>query len=128
MFDVKREGFPQLEAKIAEYHTQIRNLHDQVPQQMLAWQREDMRRSNPNLSIESTPASTAATTLIWPRSRLSDQAGNKRRGPRRHQPKQYLPANAGPGMQSRRPILRAELLEKLFDRMRALAAKAMKWP
>ncbi|BBZ93094.1 hypothetical protein BRDID11004_60070 [Bradyrhizobium diazoefficiens] len=124
MFEVKIEGVEELLAKLNQYDTQITTLRRKMPEELENWQREDMRRKYPNMQTEMVANETSATTLIWPRSRQpSKDTHHRRQGP-----KQYRPAKRGPVVRSNRPILRAELLRQLWDRMVRLTAEAMKWP
>jgi len=77
-----------------------------------AWQVEDMRRRYPNIQ---RPGPYSAVTLIWPRSRIVDK-------PRRDRRRAVVAVKRvrGGGRRlaySTRPILHAELFDKLKDRM-----------
>jgi len=122
MFEVRIDGIEPLLAKLSKYSAQVNELHRDVPAELESWQREDMKRKYPNMQVDSSGAQTAATTYIWPRSR----AETKRR--RYQGPKLHRPQQRGPVVRSSRPILRATLLEQLYDRMRTLVAEATKWP
>jgi hypothetical protein len=124
MLEIKVDGVEPLLEKLGKYGKQIDELHKTMPEELVTWQRDDMRRKYPNVTVDARKDETAATTLIWPTSRFADP--NKRR--RAQGPKQYRPAARGPVVRSTRPILRAKLLEQLWDRMRTLVAEAMKWP
>jgi hypothetical protein len=94
-----------------------------LPNELTAWQVEDMRRRYPHTE---TPDDKTATTEIYPRSRLSDDRRRQRRQPR----VRILAKPRGAGRQSahsNRPILRPELLTKLVERMDALMQTALKW-
>jgi hypothetical protein len=128
MFEVKIEGVDQLLKKLDAYGKQIDALHEAMPEELVAWQRDDMKRKYPNLTVNSVERETAATTQIWPRSRLPSSQ-RKHQGPRQHLINRTRPKQAGGKAQpSTRPILRAELLKRLWDRMMALTSEAMKWP
>lgn len=122
MFEVKVEGVEELLAKLNKYDAQIKALHHTMPDELTDWQREDMKRKYPNTQVDSTDTETKATTSIWPRSRQPSK-DKRRLGPKQHQP-----VKRGPVVRSNRPILRAELLRQLWDRMVRLTAEAMKWP
>lgn len=124
MFEIKIDGTEELLAKLAKYEKQIIELHSAVPQEMEVWQRDDMHRKYPNTEAATIGNETTASTSIWPRSRASD----KKRERRFQAPKQHQPFKRGPVTRSNRPILRASLLEQLWDRMRRLAAGANTWP
>ena len=125
MFEVKVEGIDQLLEKFDTLGKKAAGLHQAMPAELVAWQRDDMHRQYPNVSVQTQGNETLATTEIWPRSRLpsKDQHHQRQQGP-----KQYLPAKRGPVARSNRPVLRAELLQQLWDRMVRLASEAMKWP
>jgi hypothetical protein len=86
------------------------------------WQREDMNRRYPKTE---TPDSRTAFTRIWPRSRLSDERRVvQRQRPRRTgRPLPMLKAPRG----GERPILRPELLQAFYARMRALLPDKIHW-
>jgi hypothetical protein len=105
-----------------------------MPNELTAWQAEDMRRRYPNTEVEEN----ACSTEIWPRSRLSIQkapTGNPRGRPRAGtapvikrimQTKATLPS--GPrGMGTKRPILRQELRQKLDERMTNIFNEKVTW-
>jgi hypothetical protein len=125
--EVELEGVDKFAAKLASVVKQVESLHKQVPQQLVEWQTEDMRRHYPNIQVDETNESVEATTMIWPRSRLELEPGFKRprptvkRGP-------TVPRAKGLGRRpaSTRPLLRTELFQKLTDRMDALL-KAIRW-
>lgn len=80
-------------------------LQDKVPAELEAWQREDMNRRYPNITRIDAMTSM---TQIWPRSRLAPR------------PRQNLRRRIAVRLGGQRPILRAELFERLRERMRAL--------
>jgi hypothetical protein len=142
MFEIKVDGVDALLKKLDTFGKQVEALRESMPQELLDWQREDMRRKFPNIKVDSSGNQTAASTEIWPHSRLETQEeqarrqglGPKQRGPARAVPKQHRVVHAapklhrGPVPRSTRPILRQELEQKLHDRMIRLATEAMKWP
>jgi len=96
---------------IGQLATAPRKMQDE----MIAWQKDDMRRARPNVAM---PDEHTVATVIWPRSRVSE----KRKRQVRRRP--ALPsAKRG---RSTRPILRPELFDRLVVRMRLLLA-AIKW-
>lgn len=125
MFELKIDGIAPLLEKFDKLSKKVEALHRAVPEQLVAWQREDMRRKYPNMTESTSGTETSATTLIWPRSR---QPSKDRHHRRQQGPKQYRPAKRGPVVRSNRPILREELKEQLQDRMTKLTAEATKWP
>jgi hypothetical protein len=80
--------------------------HDEMPAEMNEWQIEDMRRARPHTTGGGIWPQTIVGTRIWPRSRRDLKPGGRRR--------------------STRPILRPQLQERLWERMRALLAH-IKW-
>jgi hypothetical protein len=142
MFEIKIDGVDQLLKKLDGFGKQIGELQQSMPQELVDWQRDDMRRKYPNLKVDSSGNETAASTEIWPHSRLETQeerarrqhAGPKQRGPVSSTPKQHRIVHPGPKQhrgpvpRSTRPILRQELERKLRDRMIRLTSEAMKWP
>jgi hypothetical protein len=94
-----------------------------MPAEVTEWQREDMNRQYPKTE---TPDSRTAFTRIWPRSRLSVE----RRAVRRQQPRRTgrpLPVLRTPLRGGERPILRPELLQMFYARMRALLPEKIHW-
>jgi hypothetical protein len=146
MFEIKIDGVDQLLKKIDTFGKQLDELQTTMPEALVAWQRDDMKRKSPNMTVETSGDETAASTEIWPHSRLEAQEEQARRhalglkqggpatiapkqpGPARFAPKQHRIRGGGPVPRSRRPILREELKQKLHDRMLTLMTKAMKWP
>ncbi|TYL87432.1 hypothetical protein [Bradyrhizobium cytisi] len=124
MFSLEVEGTEVLSAKIAKMQAPLSELPITVPQEMEAWQRDDMHRKYPNTDTSTGSNEVTTSTSIWPRSRQpSKDQHHKHQGP-----KQYRPVKRGPVVRSNRPILRSELLTRLWERMRALASEAMTWP
>jgi len=128
MLEVKLDGLEGFQKKLEATAKQVEELHKKVPQQLVEWQTEDMRRRYPNIQVDETPESVEATTNVWPRSRLEQQPGFKRpacpvvkKGPTMARLK-----GAGRPPPSTRPILRTALFTKLVDRMNALL-EAITW-
>jgi len=128
MFEVKVEGVEDFQKKIEATAKQVEDLHKKMPQQLVEWQTEDMRRRYPNIQVDETPESVEATTDVWPRSRLEQEPGFKRpaRPVVKKGPTMARLKGAGRPPPSTRPILRTELFTKLVDRMNALL-EAIKW-
>ena len=128
MFEVKVEGVEDFQKKIEATAKQVEELHKKVPQQLVEWQTEDMRRRYPNIQVDETPESVEATTDVWPRSRLEQESGFKRpaRPVVKKGPTMARLKGAGRPPPSTRPILRTEMFTKLVDRMNALL-EAIKW-
>jgi hypothetical protein len=139
MFEVKLDGIDQLLRKFDSFGKQIEELHKTVPEELVAWQRDDMRRKFPTVDVDASETETAASTEIFPRSRIDEGHHPSGGGPKQHAigraaPRQHRINRAppqqhrGPLPRSNRPILREELARKLHDRMLKLASEAMKWP
>ena len=128
MFEVKVEGVEDFQKKIEATAKQVEDLHKKMPQQLVEWQTEDMRRRYPNIQVDETPESVEATTNVWPRSRLEQEPGFKRpaRPVVKKGPTMARLKGAGRPPPSTRPILRTEMFTKLVDRMNALL-EAIKW-
>jgi len=128
MFEVKVEGVEDFQKKIEATAKQVEDLHKKMPQQLVEWQTEDMRRRYPNIQVDETPESVEATTDVWPRSRLEQEPGFKRpaRPVVKKGPTMARLKGAGRPPPSTRPILRTEMFTKLVDRMNALL-EAIKW-
>ncbi|MCP3471417.1 hypothetical protein NLM33_18745 [Bradyrhizobium sp. CCGUVB1N3] len=130
MFEIKVEGVSELLKNFDTFGKQLDELHKQAPEELVDWQRTDMRRKYPNITVSQDQDETTSETDIWPRSR-NEQPGSGFRRPRRPAlaaPKQYRAKGAGRAPPSTRPILRTELFTKLVDRMTRLLTEAMKWP
>jgi hypothetical protein len=128
MLEAKIEGIEAFAKKVETLAKQVKGLHKQVPQQLVEWQTEDMRRKYPNIQVDETPALVEASTNVWPRSRLELEPGYQR--PKRPMvkkaPTQYRLKGAGRPPPSTRPILRQPLFIKLVDRMNKLL-EGVKW-
>jgi hypothetical protein len=137
-FEVKITGLEQFTKKLEKMSEQLKELHHAWPDELVAWQRDDMHRKFPNVRTDTSGDETATSTEIWPHSRLEAQDQRARRqgqrGPKQAAPKLHRLVHAGPKQRrgpeprSTRPILRDELVQKLHDRMIRLATEAMKWP
>src|ERR1700746_1073831 len=97
MFEVSVEGLEALSKKFDELDEQIKALQTEVPDELTAWQREDMHRRYPNTEANTTGGLIEASTEIWPRSRL--EVGG---GPNRHPPPPPC-AESLPPQRNRRP-------------------------
>jgi len=93
-----------------------------ISDELVAWQREDMKRRFPNVEA---PNPTYATTSIWPRSRK--KKATRGRVVRRAKPLLRGKATRVSGTVGKHPILRPELFQKLCDRMRAMMARELRW-
>ena len=127
MLEVKVEGLDELLKKFETFDKQVEDLHKEVPQQLVEWQTEDMRRKYPNIKVDETEESVEASTEIWPRSRLELEPGFKRPRPTvKKGPTMARIKGVGRPPPSTRPLLRTELFTKLVDRMHGLL-EACKW-
>jgi hypothetical protein len=122
MLEIKFEGQDEITKSIDAMAEKVKATHKQMPQELVEWQTDDMRRRYPNIQVDETPESVEATTEIWPRSRLEQEPGFVR--PKRPYvakgPTQYRLKGAGRKPASTRPILRQPLFAKLVDRMNKL--------
>ena len=129
MLEVKVEGLDELLKKFETFDKQVEDLHKEVPQQLVEWQTEDMRRKYPNIKVDEPEESVEASTEIWPRSRLELEPGFKRPRPTvKKGPTMARIKGVGRPPPSTRPLLRTELFTKLVDRMTRAVNEAMKWP
>ena len=131
----KVDGIEQLLEKFDKMGEQIAELHHAVPEELVTWQRDDMRRKFPNVSTDTQrQRDQRHAREIWPHSRLEPAGGTGAAAHASSGPKQYRVGRAAPKAHgpvvraATRPILREELKTKLHDRMTTLAAEAMKWP
>ena len=100
----------------------------EMPQELTAWQADDMHRSYPETKVEHQGSADeiSATTDIFPRSRTYAAAHPHRvYSPRK--PLSAMPRLIRASMM-RNPILRPELFDKLVSRMSALLQDKLKWP
>jgi hypothetical protein len=96
-----------------------------MAEELTAWQTEDMKRNYPN----TTTTQNTATTMIWPRSRLSEQRqAQRRQAMRQPNRRSGLPRPRGALVHSARPILREELFDQLTERMDELMVDKLGWP
>lgn len=96
-------------------------LPEQFADELTEWQVEDMRRRFPQTD---QPDNKTAETEVFPRSRTWRKPPSGRHGGRRSTflrvPRGTRPKSYGGKFRSTRPILRAELFDKLSDRVGAL--------
>jgi hypothetical protein len=130
MYEIKAEGLEALQKKFETFGQQIEELHKKIPEELVEWQRVDMRRQYPNMTVEETRETVRATMLVWPRSRLEQEPGYQRpkRPVVRTGPAKPRIKGVGRPPPSVRPILREELERKLVERIDAHGKEAMKWP
>jgi hypothetical protein len=111
-----------IEQTLNKMTQQLAGFPTQMGDELTNWQREDMHRHFPNTQ---TPDPHTAFTLIWPRSRLTDQKKHEHKAlvVRRALPPTFIGQH-----RSARPILRPELFDRLVTRMRMLLDTTMTWP
>jgi hypothetical protein len=114
-FEVKVDS-ENLLKQFEDMQKRVSELDQKLPQVFLDWQTEDMHRQFPKVDEQS---GLSVTTLVYPRSRKSRPYIPGRKGPRRNAPRRV----AG----GKRPILRPELVEQLFDRMKEMCREAIEW-
>ncbi len=120
------------EATVTRMQIQIRDVgHEIIPEQLTAWQVEEMRRKFPNTD---TPNYVSAETTIWPRSRTYERTHQHRaaRVARFKKPISAMPRAVGtlgkkptPGVH--RPVLRPSLYKALCERMEQVLSVNLKW-
>jgi hypothetical protein len=130
MFDVRIDGLEPLLAKLDAYSGELAELRKTVPQELVAWQREDMQRKYPNITVDEQDNGVTASTTIWPTSRTALQRGRRRRYQAKGlQPHRYgIPQRGLHGPRSNRPILREALRKQLTERMNKLLEDTLQWP
>lgn len=118
------------EETLTRMQIQIRDVgHEIVPEQLTAWQTEDMHRKFPHTE---TPDYVSTETTIYPRSHTYEQTHKKRaaRIARFKKPLSARPRLIGtlgkPGA-SYRPILRPALFDKLVERMTEMLSVNLTW-
>jgi hypothetical protein len=127
------EGLDRIEQRYELMIESLGEAHQQLPEQLIAWQREDMHRKYPNLQMRENGNETSVSTFVWPRSRRERNKEEVKQGIRRSRwmrrqlgPKQYTVPGGSP-TRSMRPILRKELLDKLYERMPEEIFGLIKW-
>lgn len=126
----------KLEQRMRDMAAAIKDFgHTAMPEELTAWQREDMHRKWPNTDVinyvrvetEIWPRSRGASqnltrprSELAPRSRLSTQRGGRPNPIRKWQ-------GRAASTRSSRPILRPELFDKLSARMRELMKSLISW-
>jgi hypothetical protein len=116
------------EETLTRMQIQIRDVgHEIIPEQLMTWQREDMKRQYPFATL---PNYVSAETSIWPRSRTYERTHKKRMTRealfKRSKSLSAMPRLKGiPG--AHRPILRPALFTKLVERMSEMLAVNLKW-
>jgi len=114
-FEVKVDS-EKLLSQFEDMQKRVSELDQKLPQVFLDWQRDDMHRQFPKVD-EHTGLSV--TTLVYPRSRRSRPYQPGKKGVKRNAPRRRIG--------TKRPILRPELVEQLFDRMKQMCREAIEW-
>ncbi|HVG51164.1 MAG TPA: hypothetical protein VM867_05980 [Xanthobacteraceae bacterium] len=115
-FEVKVES-ENLLKQFDDMQKRVTELNQKLPEVFLDWQRDDMNRKFPKINEQGDKS---VTTFIYPRSRLPRTKGGNNTTRKRARV-----AAGRPG--STRPILREELVVKLFERMRQMCREAIEW-
>jgi hypothetical protein len=116
-FEVKVES-ENLLKQFEDMQKRVTDLEQKLPDVFLDWQREDMHRKFPKIEEKS---GLSVTTYVYPRSRLQRSGKGGGQSVR----KRARIAAGRPG--AKRPILREELVDKLFERMTAMCKEAIEW-
>lgn len=106
-----------------------------VPDELVFWQTEDMRRQRPNTE---TPDDKTAQTMIWQKSNVARTKKGRRRRRKVRRLKPYNPVRADKKPRRARRsrgsplpriggVLRVELFTELSERMRKLMQEKLKW-
>jgi hypothetical protein len=95
----------------------VTDLEQELSRVFLDWQREDMNRKFPKINEQN---GLSVTTYVYPRSRLK----RTKRGSGTPRKRARIAAGR-PG--AKRPILRPELVEQLFERMTEMCREAIEW-
>jgi hypothetical protein len=107
-----------------------------VPDELVFWQTEDMRRQRPNTE---TPNDKTAQTMIWQKSNVArTKKGRRRRRRKVRRLKPYDPTRADKKPRKARRsrgsplpriggVLRIELFTELMERMGKLMREKLKW-
>jgi len=132
MFQFKFEGVDALLTKFNTLEETTKEIGPKdIPEEFVTWQVDDMRRKYPEVATKSTGNEHASHTSIWPRGRTyqagkhkddfrSGTGNRNRKGPRTYG------AVLRPTVS--RTILRPELLESLYDRMKKMVSEKFSWP
>jgi hypothetical protein len=124
MFDVQALGLDKINKTLDSMVEQIAELGStKLAEGNVEWQEVDMKRKFANLTV----ADKAASTLIWPRSRLSKPQRPKKAKIQRVYAKPIPTQHTGAPARSMRPILRPELFAKLCERMVKVLHETLKW-
>jgi hypothetical protein len=115
-FEVKVESEKLLQ-QFEDMQKRVTELDQKLPEVFLDWQREDMNRKYPKVDEHS---GLSVTTLVYPRSRRPRTSKpSKGKSTTRKQARRVTGTT--------RPILRPELVEQLFDRMKEMCREALEW-
>jgi hypothetical protein len=116
MLTISLDGMDAIDRRLQMMMDRCAHAGDLMATELEAWQVEDMRRRYPNIQ---RPDQNTAVTFVWPRSRVVQRPEKHRRAAVIARARRVR----GGGRRlaySTRPILRAELLDKLSDRMFAM--------
>ena len=117
-FEVKVASEKLLQ-QFEDMQKRVTELDQKLPDVFLEWQREDMHRKFPKIDEQS---GLSVTTLVYPRSRKprTKAASGAKTGKRKQARRPRVSGGS-------RPILREELVDALFDRMKAMCMEAIEW-
>jgi hypothetical protein len=126
--DAKVVGAEALVNKLDEMIKSIDDLERRLPDEVLAWQSEDMHREFPFVKTRPRTHSVSVSTKIHPRSVKSMKSRAARRAQRRAILRAAHRRRGGPQRLFRtHPILRPQLLEALRVRIAELVKRVITW-
>jgi hypothetical protein len=108
-----------VEKRLADMSEKLNTLTQEIPTEFYNWQAEDMHRKQPRQKVWRRGKSVS--TIIRPHSYAEMKRSQHAQARARRRRHSHLQARW-----STRPILRAELLTRLQERMQALLA-SVKW-
>lgn len=115
-FEVTVESEKLLQ-QFEDMQKRVSELDQMLPDVFLEWQREDMNRKFPKVDEKS---GLSVTTYVYPRSR-------RKRVRKSSGGKSTVRKQARRVTGTARPILRPELVEQLFERMKKMCEEAIEW-
>lgn len=127
MLTVEFKGADRVVGRIDELQKRLDGLYQNIPEELKAWQEEDMHRKQPFAKSVIHGHSSKATTVIRPRSRKSQKWRAARRAARRAAARAGHFRSSVHRLRRNQPILRPELFTELCGRMAELMHKTITW-